>query len=502
MYILKNALVSISRNKGRNLLIGIIVVVISCAAAVTLAIRNSATSLIESYENQYEVTATIGINRENMRGQMKMDKDMSEEDREEQKENMNDIFKSASSITVEDIENYGDSDYVKDYYYQISVGVNSDDIEKASTEMSNNETGNSMGGGMRPGGKENFQNISSSDFTLMGYSSLFAMEDFISGKYSITDGEISDNLEEKTCVINSELASLNDIEVDDEITFIDPDDEDNTITLTVTGIFEETSDTSESMGMFTSSANMIITNTTVVEDFAAENEDMNKSVTPTFILKDKTVIDTFSEELTEKGLSEYLSVSTNLDQVENATSTISNVNTFATTFLVITLIIGGVVLFVINMINIRERRYEIGVLRTIGMKKSLLTAQFICELLIVSFAALLIGAGIGAVSSVSISNYLLQNEISSSQEQKQNINENFGRGGQGGGNIPSGMQKDFEKISGVADVQAFDSIDAVVDIKVLGQLLGLGIILTLISSSASMISIQKFSPLTILKERS
>ncbi len=502
MYIIKNALVSISRNKGRNLLIGIIVVVISCAAAVTLAIRNSATSLIESYENQYEVTATIGINRENMRGEMKMGKDMSEEDREEQKENMNDIFKSASSITVEDIEEYGDSDYVKDYYYQISVGVNSDDIEKASTETSSSSDSGKDGGMMKPGGKENFQNISSSDFTLIGYSSLSAMEDFISGKYSITDGEISSDLEANTCVINSELASLNDIEVDDEITFIDPDDEDNTITLTVTGIFEETSDTSDSMGMFTSSANMIITNTTVVNDFAEENEDMSKSVTPTFILTDKTVIDSFSEELTEKGLSEYLSVSTNLDQVESATSTISNVNTFATTFLVITLIIGGVVLFVINMINIRERRYEIGVLRTIGMKKSLLTTQFICELLIVSFVALLVGAGIGAVSSVSISNHLLENEIASSQEQRESINENFGRGGKDGENVPTGMKQDFEKISGVTDVQAFDSIDAVVDIKVLGQLLGLGIILTLISSSASMISIQQFSPLTILKERS
>ena len=497
MYIIKNALVSISRNKGRNLLIGIIVIVISCAAAVTLAIRNSATALIESYENQYEVTATIGINRENMRGQMKMDRNMSEEAREEQKENMNDIFKTASSITIEDIKKYGDSKYVKDYYYQISIGVNSNDIEKASSQMSSNE--NFMGGGMKPGGRENFQNISSSDFTLIGYSSLSAMEDFISGKYSITDGEISEDLE-KNCVINSELATLNDIEVDDEITFVDPDDEDNTITLTVTGIFEETSDISESMGMFTSSANMIITNTNVVEELTKENEEMNKSITPTFILKDKTIIEAFNEELTSKGLSEYLSVSTNLEQVENATSTISNVNTFATTFLVITLIIGGVVLFVINMINIRERRYEIGVLRTIGMKKSLLTTQFICELLIVSFIALLIGAGIGATSSVSISNYLLENEISSSQEQRQNINDNFGRGGLN--EEFKEMKPEFEKISGVADVQAFDSIDAVVNIKVLGQLLGLGIVLTLISSSASMISIQKFSPLTILKERS
>lgn len=66
MYILKNALVSITRNKGRNFLIGIIVVVIACAATITLAIRSSANNLIEAYENQYDITATIGINRKSI----------------------------------------------------------------------------------------------------------------------------------------------------------------------------------------------------------------------------------------------------------------------------------------------------------------------------------------------------------------------------------------------------------------------------------------------------
>lgn len=191
-------------------------------------------------------------------------------------------------------------------------------------------------------------------------------------------------------------------------------------------------------------------------------------------------------------MSEYLSVSTNLDEVDSATSTISNVANFATTFLVITLIIGGIVLFVINMINIRERKYEIGVLRTIGMKKSLLTCQFISELLIVAIVSLLVGAGIGACISVPVSNNLLEQEITSAKEETVDINKNFGG---------TDKQK-FDHVSGVASVQAFDSIDAVVDAKVLGELFVIGILLTLISSSASMISIQKFSPLTILKERS
>ena len=66
MYILKNAVTSIVRNKGRNILIGTIILVISCAVAVTLAINNSSTNLIESYQNKYEVEATLGMNRENM----------------------------------------------------------------------------------------------------------------------------------------------------------------------------------------------------------------------------------------------------------------------------------------------------------------------------------------------------------------------------------------------------------------------------------------------------
>ena len=497
MYVLKNALISIARNKGRNLLIGVIVIVIACSTTITLAIRSSALSLIDSYESQYDVEATIGINRENMRGEMRPNEGSSEEPPEIPSDdnlgNMRDIFRDASNLSVSDIENYGDSEYVKEYDYRVSIGVNSDDIEAASMDMGDTNEEN-MAGGRPNSGKENFQNISTSDFTLIGYSSLTAMEDFISGKYTITEGEISTDLESMSCIINIELATLNDIEVGEEITFVDPSDENNTITLTVTGIFEETSDTDNQMGMFTSSINTIITNTKATTTLQENNEEISTSITPTFILTDKSVIDDFEEELKEKGLNEYLRVSTNLDQVESATETISNVNTFATTFLVITLIIGGVVLFVINMINIRERKYEIGVYRTIGMKKSTLTLQFILELFIVSFVALLIGAGLGSISSIPVSNFLLENEIESSTEKIENINQNF--------KPDAGGDRGFEKVNGVANVQAFDSIDAAVNLKVLLQLLAIGIGLTLVSSLAAMISIQKFSPLTILKERS
>lgn len=489
MYIFKNAIISIVRNKGRNLLIGIIILVISCATAVTLAINNSSSSLIESYKSKYDVEATLGVNRENMM------KNFNPEDRDKSKENMQSIFSEVNNISINDIEKYADSDYVKNFYYIMSIGVNSDEIDKA--ELSSNNKNLPEGRG--PGGKFNFTNETTGDFTLKGYSTIDAMNEFISGNYKITDGEVSDDFENDNCLINSELATLNNLKVGDTIKIVDSENSEKTYKLLISGIYEEKIEENDNMmNMFTSSVNTIITNVNVVKKIVDNNEELKATTTPTFILINSDVVDKFNDELISKGLNENLTVQTNLEQVENATSTISNVKTFVTTFLVITLILGTVVLLVINMINIRERKYEIGVLRTIGMKKRKVCLQFISELFIVSFAAIMLGAGIGATVSVPVSNSLLKSEISSSQNETNNIRENFGKSGF------DDIQNDkFNKrFKGIVTVQAFDSIDAVVDFKVLFELIGIGLCITLISSLSAVTSIQKFSPLTILKERS
>ena len=87
---------------------------------------------------------------------------------------------------------------------------------------------------------------------------------------------------------------------------------------------------------------------------------------------------------------------------------------------------------------------------------------------------------------------LLQQEISSQEEQSSDIGSNFGKN----------ENNDFKNMNGVTKINEVTEINAVVDFKVLLQLLGIGIGLTLLSSLASMISISRFSPITILKERS
>lgn len=238
-------------------------------------------------------------------------------------------------------------------------------------------------------------------------------------------------------------------------------------------------------------ANKIITGSKVIENLVVDDSTLVTTITPTFILKDKDSVEKFTTEIKEKGLSEYYTLNTNVEELESATKSIENVKTFATTFLLIMLAISAVVLFVINMINIRERKYEIGVFRTIGVSKFKLTLQFALEILIVSVVMLGIGAVCGSFLAKHVGNMLLENEIQSVQEETEQISNNFGKGGP--------MDMNF---GGTVNVQTIDTINAVVDITVVAQLLGIGLALMLVSSLASMISIQRFSPLTILKERS
>lgn len=465
MYILKNAWISITRNKGRNILMGIIILVIACATTISLAIISASNKLVSSYQEKYDITATIGMNRESM---MKNFDPSNEQSKEEMKEN----FNSLDSITVEDIKNYADSNYVKSYYYTNSIGMNAN-IEAASSENKGPER------------KEE----SKIDFTITGYSSYDAMNEFLEGTYQITDGSVDSDFESNTCIINSELATVNNLKVGDTITLKNPNDETKTYELKITGIFK---DNENNMNMFSNSVNTIITNTTVIENILENNTDLTGNLNPTFVLTSKDVIDKYKQELTEKGLNEMYSLNTNIDQIENETESIQNVSNFAKTFLIITLLVGGVVLFILNLINVRERRYEIGVLRTIGMKKQTVIIQFVTELLIVSIISLMLGGVLGSIVSVPTANNLLKSEIESSNQQQEQIENNFG-------NFKKG---DKPSMSGVSKIEYIDEIDAVVSPKILLELIGIGLSLTLISSLAAMIHIAKFSPLTILKERS
>lgn len=66
MYIMKNAFILISRNKGRNILIGIIITVIACACTIALAIRNTANMAVEENQNANDIVGSISFDRQSL----------------------------------------------------------------------------------------------------------------------------------------------------------------------------------------------------------------------------------------------------------------------------------------------------------------------------------------------------------------------------------------------------------------------------------------------------
>lgn len=499
MYFVKNALKSISRSKGRNVLIGIIILVIAASSCVALSIRNSANEIVNNQRESFDITATLGVDRNALRNDLQSSGGT----------DIRTLMDSIPALTVDQLKNFANSQYVKSLTYSMNTSMNSSTITAvsntpANTNSSTSANDNSKNAGNRaPNG--DFGGQAQGDFRVVGYSSTSAMTNFIDGTNKITSGTMfSDSDTANDCVITDELAKANNLTVGSKITLTNPQDSTQAYDFTVVGIYTDTSTGDGSqMNLFSNSANQIITdfsavNAVVTASNANSNTALTSQINSSFHLKNADNLDAFKSELTAKGLNKYYTVSSNIDSFNTSVAPLSNLSHFATIFLILVLVIGSIVLFVLNMINIRERKYEIGVLRAIGMKKGKVVFQFITELFIVTFLAIGIGSGIGAAASVPTANYMLQNEISSIQSQQSQVQQNFGR--QGGGQMGQrgGMGGFF---GGRQNVSYINQINAVIDVKVLAEIAGIGILLVVISSGMSMIFISRYEPLKILSSR-
>jgi putative ABC transport system permease protein len=492
MYIIQNALKSISRSKGRNVLIAV-------SSCIALSIRNSAEEVVSAQKESFDITATIGVDREAMRN-----------DSQSGGTDVKSIMDSIPALTVDQLKNYADSEYVRSMNYSVTTSMNSSNLtavsSSTSTESASAESdGSSRGPSQMPG----TASLSSGDFRVVGYSSTAAMSSFISGTNKITSGSMfSDSETSNVCVISDELAAANGLAVGSAINLANPEDSTQSYDFTVAGIYTDSSTSEGSqMNMFSDSANRIITNYTAAGSMisaSASDSDtaLASQLSSSFILKDADSLEVFQAELTEKGLSEYYTLSSNIDSFDSSVEPLTNLSHFAAILLILVLSIGGIVLVVLNLINIRERKYEIGVLRAIGMKKGKVALQFVTELSIVTIIALFIGSGIGAAASVPTANYMLQKEIASMQSESEEVQQNFGMQSGSGSGQPTqkgGMGGFF----GMADsVSYVDQIDAVIDAAVLLEMMGIGMLLVIMSSGISLVFISRYEPLKILSGRS
>ncbi len=323
----------------------------------------------------------------------------------------------------------------------------------------------------------------------------------------------------------------------DTILLTNPSQESETYSLQIVGIYTSTENNDFSMSMFGKSqdpANRIYLSANTLQGILDESAALSTTISSattgkeyetkitgtldaTYCFANADAYYAFEEEARALGLSEEYSIpSEDLNAFESSMAPLETLSTMAGWFLVVILVIGGIILVVLNIFNVRERKYEVGVLTAMGMKKWKVAAQFVCEILVVTMIAVLIGAGVGAVSSVPLTNALLEGQIESQSAQKTQMENNFGRPGSMSGmpSMPSGMPNmsdipdmpqnmggnPFESMfSGAVDYVA--QVDSAMNLTVVLQMIGVGLLLTLVASAASVLFIMRYDPLKILSNR-
>lgn len=516
MYIFKNAMKNISRSPGRNILIVIIAFVIAISSTVALSIKQSAISAEKEALKNLVITASITVDRQKLQSQAGADRELFRE-----------LINSIENISLEEMQKYATSPYVEAFNFNIESSVSENDNFEAYKETeevveadptTNTKTTNStlvphnnLGG---------FSGIGQQgDFTIVGYNDEAGMSDFISGQNKISEGSLFNFTPDNTCIISDTLAVYNQLGIGDTITITNPNLETENYTLTISGIYSTSLSSGDDNLKFSSAedpANQIYTSYSTLKSISetslesaniSTNSDgievstaLRSTVGGVYSFTNIEDYESFKSNLTSMGLGEYYSLnSSDVSDYETSLTPIKNLSNFANLFLVLVLVIGGTILVVLNIFNIRERKYEVGVLTAIGMKKFIVALQFMTELFMVTFLAIIFGTLAGAFLSVPTADYLLKNQISAQESSLSQQEENFGRTGTGlgtGAGLGGGLGIAVDK-----EVNYLDSINAATDVSVIAQLMGIGILLTIISSLGAIVFIVRFEPLKILSNR-
>lgn len=171
-------------------------------------------------------------------------------------------------------------------------------------------------------------------------------------------------------------------------------------------------------------------------------------------------------------------------------------------------------LTIINFLNIRDRKYEIGVLRAIGMSKFKVSSLLILEIFFVALASLVIGISTGILVAQPVTNKILENEISSYTDTQINTQNNFGG---------EGFEKPSEEVRGNSNdapsqggkkpkakddrnpsqtvTDYVDSLTVHISPMTIIELFGISILLIIGSSVVACLFVNKYNPNAILQNR-
>lgn len=385
---IKNALLSLKKNIGKTILLFVIIVVITNLVIAGLSIQSATKKSMDQIRSSLGNDVTLSVDFRNMIKNRKPSEAVSNE----------------TSLTTTMEDSLKDLKYVKNYNYQISTSANSNSISAVETASDNSNN-------QQDTNKPNDQPEQASnqvDFTISANTTMKYLDSFTNNNYKLTKGRLLTTKDQNTnnCVIETNLASDNDLSVGDTFTITTTvNDETITQELTIVGIYEIQSTNEIGSAHFNNPVNTIYTDLSIGQTLTGSSENITSAI---YYLDDPENAEAFVELAKKKSDIDFdtFSLDANNRLYQQNASSLESMQSFAKMFVWIVVIAGSAILCLILALTIRNRYYEIGVLLSLGQSKVKIIAQQLIEVGLIAVVAFVISLGTGQLTSHYMGNML------------------------------------------------------------------------------------------------
>ncbi|MDR2976105.1 MAG: ABC transporter permease [Streptococcaceae bacterium] len=471
-----------------------------------LIINSAANKSIENAKTAAGATVSLSVNMQNVVKQAQSTSSSSSTDSSsssdegEQNGRFNITMPTIEESTAQEIS---ELDNVSSYNFSYSASADASSgitkVSESTTTSSNAEgsNGGMFGGGGGPGGQ------SQGDFTIQGTNDLSTDSSF-SSSYELISGRAIEASDEGTnnVVIESTLAEQNDLKVGS--TFVLTDSNSQTYTMTIVGIFTTTSSSTQQSIAY---MNTMYTALSVPN---AIKQTTGQISTASYSMSNPAKSSTFVKAANKLVDDDTFQVSADTAAYENVKTSLGNVASFAKNIVILVAIAGAIILALIVMLMVRERRFEIGVLMSLGEAKAKIVGQFFVELFMVMIVSVGIATAAGNVVGNVVGQQLLKQETTSAQTtgmQRPGGNGNAAGNGTGqsmgnppanGGGFMGGAGRAFGFGQSSAQIKALEKLDIKTSPSKVALLVGIAILITLVAVGLASIGILRLNPKQVL----
>lgn len=419
MNFFKRAWLSVTRRKGKSLILFAVIFILGNVIAGAIAIQQSTGNVEKNVKKQLGATATLEVDY------MKYQKE----------------FESGEviidALPLKTIKKVGESPYVKYYDFNANHWISTRNLKSVQQEESDGSV--VMGGVLE----------NSFDIKGVNYPKLLDIEE---GNINLVDGTVFTEADieqgKNSAIISAQVAELNNLSVGDQMVIdqrgIDYSTEEAKelfqidLPVQVIGIFEPTKLELEEKNknsqqyyeqQFYSQQQqntIYMANKAVLETSKAyfekdresqpamyEGEEGSRDdeyYQPLYVLKDSEDVEAFRQEI-DPILPQYYHVVASSDQYDQIAGSMKKLSQISGYVVIIAVAAALLIISLVVLLFMRDRKHELGIYLSLGDRRSKVMGQIVIEMLLISAVALVLSLVTGNFLGKLVSDSLLASDV-------------------------------------------------------------------------------------------